>query len=853
MRKMLKQIAICVCLTAVIILLFHPLFTSPLPGWDVPFHAYKTEILKRWLTGQYHVDWDDNWNCGVHQFHYYSPLSYLVIATIDFAVDDIASTFKLSLILGFVLAAIFTYFFLKLLKGGHNILAIGAALIYALNPFTIDFIFRDGEVAAIFSIAFIPLTFAFLTKLLRKPEKTIAIIYGISLASTFLFHATFGILALIGGIAYAFVFILIEILNHRAGSIHNTSRYEGSYRQFVFLLCSVLLFMSLTGFWWIPYLTEEGLLALPATHWETLLRSVNPSDIVKRKVEPNSHYLGILPLLLSVLCLASRKTRKESLTLWAVFAIGILIAVGPNSPVYNNIPLLRTLLPYPERALLLCSLALTGLVYLSLIQIKEQIAQACRWRMIGVLLISLLVIVSIYDYYSFVYPRIGRTPWEQEWPSIDDNAFILTCRWLENQPLESGARIAFLYSHGPPIHAYSPILSGKPIMEWSTSYATKEAILYRENEIFLKQFGRGNVEFVVVPPGPEQENMLNNLLATDNFEVVVFLDNYTVLRYLGRSGFVQPLRTFLIIGRDANYKKNCISEVLSELSPENITFRAGKQYVDDYELSELKKYEGMVLWGFKYHTKSEAEKLLREYVISGGYLFVCMDECPEEEFLSVSSMKDSFSGSIHVIQSRFPLDSKLIPVYENGPWVTVHYRGLDENWLVIKHTSDVTCTIVGVKKIENRDVVFIGYNLFFHAAYHKNEAEKAFLCDLFSHIISPAQKQHIEYELVSFKPHEKIINVRTSSDGYVFISHSYSTHWRATVDGQEREIQNHDGFISIWLEKGSHQIILTYVQTPIHYLANSVSILAFIGMLLTFVRDKIAHLRKIRRIRRNRQ
>ncbi|MEM1577309.1 MAG: hypothetical protein QXT98_07345, partial [Archaeoglobaceae archaeon] len=64
MRKMLKQIAICVCLTAVIILLFHPLFTSPLPGWDVPFHAYKTEILKRWLTGQNHVDWDDNWNCG---------------------------------------------------------------------------------------------------------------------------------------------------------------------------------------------------------------------------------------------------------------------------------------------------------------------------------------------------------------------------------------------------------------------------------------------------------------------------------------------------------------------------------------------------------------------------------------------------------------------------------------------------------------------------------------------------------------------------------------------------------------------------------------------------------------------
>jgi len=523
---------------------------------------------------------------------------------------------------------------------------------------------------------------------------------------------------------------------------------------------------------------------------------------------------------------------------------GLLMAMGGNTPLYRTIPLAT--LMQPDRFLVMCALALAGMVYLSLSAIQNKIygerqsflphelvkikRELTPRRVLGVSLMLLVIGGITLDYWSV------RSSTVRVNPPDSDSAFASACDWLKQQPSENGGRVAFVGGWGVATAAYSPALTGKPTLRgylglspvaWDVNYATTDAITKKDNEFFLRLFSRFNVEYIAV----RGQAALNTLMQTENFQELLASSGYTILEYLGKRGFVQPLGKILVIGGDADYKTNLISEIMYGYFTENMVFWAGaSKYVDDYKMDYLSKCAGIILWGFDYRNKSEAEKLLSDYVASGGSLVVCMDGGPKERFFGVEPSERGFTGSVNVTYSISPLNSPLTPIYEGGPWVAVHYEGLDENWLV----TNGTYTIAGIKKVENRDVLFVGYNLFFHAAYHKNEAEKAFLGNLLYRLI-PIQEQRVEYEIVSFEPNEKIIDVNTSLSGYVFISQVYSPHWKASVDGEAQEIENYEGMTCVRVENGSHRIVLTYVETPIHYLADSISISAFIGIILLFL------------------
>lgn len=48
----------------------------------------------------------------------------------------------------------------------------------------------------------------------------------------------------------------------------------------------------------------------------------------------------------------------------------------------------------------------------------------------------------------------------------------------------------------------------------------------------------------------------------------------------------------------------------------------GKQYIDDYRLTELSQYDAIILYGYRYHNRQKAWNLLEKYVQEGGALFV---------------------------------------------------------------------------------------------------------------------------------------------------------------------------------------------------------------------------------------
>jgi len=815
-------------------------------GYDTIAHISKVDQTQRIMdqSGTY-IDWSDDWYAGYHQFHFYSPLTYFTMLPIHSATGDPSLTVKVYTFLGFIIAALCAYIFVLKLsddkKTRFSIPALAAAIVYAFNPFILSFTLVRGEVSAIFSIALIPLTFVAILELLKKPKLSNLVLYAITLSVVFLFHVHFGYVAALGNAVYAVGFLLIKWF--KVGDSNSTLSERDALLRFGYVVVGIGLFLALTAFWWIPMFKEASLGTPGTMEWAIPTYSKSIMNLVSRVYPWTSGfgYLGISAILLSIPSVISRRNRAKAIGLLLMFIFGLVMAMGVNTPLYQVMPF--SSLTYPDRMLMICALALSGMTYLSLSFIQDKI-QGKGWpypshglakikrelsprRVLGISLMFLIIGGISLDY-SIAFSSARVTSGDRE--------FYSACDWLKQQPSENYGRVAFV---GPNIatYTYSPSLTGKPTLRgyvglaspisWDIGYATSDAIDVNDNAFFLGLFSRSNVEYIVVDGSGKGENRLNTLKKTGNFQELENKGRYTILKYIGRRGYLQPLgEKVLVIGQGAAYP----IELLTGSIPNVSFFTAPSKYVDDYQLSDLVSYRGIILYGFGYRDKARAESILKEYVKQGGKLIVDMDGAPKESFLLVNPYISNFYTA-QVTYSRLPIGFPLNPSYEGGSWSAVYYGGLDESWLVLNDNSPV----VGVKKIDGENVLFLGYNFFFHAAYHKNEDEKVFLRDLASIFISPGENQQLEYQLVSLKPDEKVIDVNASASGQVLISVAYSTHWSATVDGVEREIESYQDFMSINVESGAHRIVLTYVGSSTDSLASLISISAFIGIILLFL------------------
>lgn len=840
-----KHVFALVFLIAFTLIIFRPYSDPGFPaGFDVLPHMSRVDQIKQIMdqSGTY-IDWSDDWYGGHNLLHFYPPLSYFVMLPIYAVTNDSALTAKIFTVFCFLLAVICAYIFaLKLSndeKSRFSLPALAAAIVYAFNPFILSFTLARGLLPAALAIALIPLTFVLLLEILRKPKLSNIVLYAISLSIVFLAHLEFGYAAGLGGAVYAIGYLLIKwYKGENSGSKLPT---RDVLSRLGCVIVGLALFLAFTAFWWIPFFKEANRAETTGVSWDVVLLSKNVKSFVDRGSNPLNEqfgYIGIGAILLSLPCFISRKNRAKSIGLLLMFIFGLVMALGVNTQVFQAIPLAS--LMQPDRFLVISALALAGMVYLSLSFIQDKIYgkrlfppshrlakirhELTPRRVLGVSLMF-LVIGSITLDYSPTFSTVHVSS-----PFPDD--FSSACDWLKQQSSENGGRVTFV-GIPPALGAYSPSLTGKPTLRgylemaspigWDIGYATTDAITKNDNAFFLGLFSRFNVEYVVVN-GMDQLNTLKN---TGNFQELENKGPYTILKYIGRRGYLQPLgEKVLVIGQGAAYPV----ELLTSNIPNVSFFTASSKYVDDYQLSDLVSYKGIILYGFGYHDKTRAEDILMEYVKQGGKLIVDMDDAPKESFLSVNPYTSTFYTA-GVTYSKLPIGFPLNPSYEGGPWSAVYYGGLDESWLVLNDNSPV----IGVKKIYGENVLFLGYNFFFHAAYHKNDDEKLFLGDLATMFISPGENQQLEYQLVSLKPDEKVIDVNASASGQVLISVAYSTHWSCTVDGVEHKIESYKGFMSINVENGAHRIVLTYVGSLTDSLASLISISAFIGIILLFL------------------
>lgn len=275
------------------------------------------------------------------------------------------------------------------------------------------------------------------------------------------------------------------------------------------------------------------------------------------------------------------------------------------------------------------------------------------------------------------------------------------------------------------------------------------------------------------------------------------------------------------------------------------------EYVDDYPEEYFALFNEIILTGFSYHNKAKAEQMLADYLAAGGTLIADLQGMKGEwweetpSLYNVQAVPISLQGKVAITsQADVPLlegvDLDLAPFsYEGGEWRAVGYWGLDETWLSVE-MADGAYPILGYKDVEGGRVYFVGLNLFYRALLN-DDAHAANLCERILDIGGPSHAlTNNVFDADWLERHDKglAFGYTSEKEVAVLISMSYTPHWHVTLDGQPIPLYPHEYLCLLILPAGSHVVEFIYGSTPIHTVANGVSVATALFIAAVIVRSK---------------
>ena len=153
--------------------------------------------------------------------------------------------------------------------------------------------------------------------------------------------------------------------------------------------------------------------------------------------------------------------------------------------------------------------------------------------------------------------------------------------------------------------------------------------------------------------------------------------------------------------------------------------------IDSHSLEELQQYPYILLYNFKWRDQEKAEELLMQYVESGGTLVIDASGNLEGTFYNLDNAE-----FLHTIITRKSLPEnpvvqpesvKFSPFLADGqPWYGANYESTGENKIQPLVTAN-NQTLIGVQNIGEGRIIWIGYNLVWHAFHLDNPDEKALI------------------------------------------------------------------------------------------------------------------------------
>lgn len=311
----------------------------------------------------------------------------------------------------------------------------------------------------------------------------------------------------------------------------------------------------------------------------------------------------------------------------------------------------------------------------------------------------------------------------------------------------------------------------------------------------------------------------------------------------------------LLIGQETGYNMFFRNLALINVNSQRLIPLLGKKYIDDYKLTDLKYFKALVLYGYNYHNKEIAFKLLQDYVKGGGNLIWELAGSSDEEgpllepapFVQVKkeSVQKNWdyiaTGEPFVSEVNFSAFSPL--VYEGGPWklssasssdLQPGARGLigkDGQW------------IAALGEYGQGKVILTGFNFLYHMNANKNLEEVKFLAKMVDFMGLAKEVEKADYQAQFINPEKRVVEVTNPAKGVMFKENFYHK-WHAYLEGKDEQhiFYAGPGMMYVLLPSGTNfpaKLTFEYKQTLIETVGILISLLSLGGLLFYLIKGKL--------------
>ncbi len=771
-------------------------------GSDTWGHLYKAEFLFHQIQqGDFFPQFDASWYNGNQPFRYWAPLPYYLLALIRAISGDIFH------------AGIF-YIFVCALFGGVSWLffakrmglwpATLAGIVWTVWLDNVRVAFSEGNLPRVLATALLPLLIIAYMRVLDKRKAYFGIIATVVLVQlAVLSHAMIAAVFLIG--------LALFTLFYR---VFHGCRLRDGARGILVLLVGVLS----SGWWLLPSLSG-GITGLDPEAVKNAIQfipanvSLNP---MYRFANWETFYWGVSLIVAGVVTFLTWRSKPAwAKSLAACGAILVLITFPLVRPVYISLPFSNLLWP-----LRFSSVAALAFLASSMAFHKPELRRGLLKSsyVTGSLIVGLFAILFVDSLLSMrLLAYTGGQP-----DRLEKVAQVLQTEpgWrVETLDLSTlGSAPSYLFSTSPKLEqvfgwAWQGAETAQNIMLLNSSFET-------QHYPFL--FGRseelGTTDLVVKDDAVKDAGTFASAAASAGYRRQATIDGVSI--WHGGSGPYLVAKDYncLAIGKYA-------SIVAMQFPSVEI---GGSNNLNDYSLDDLKKYPEIVLTGVEWRVKSAAEKVIADYVSSGGRVVIDLAGMPNDvlskqpEFLGVSGETATLQGQLEINTGAKTV--LLQPFSEQYPqWKSFIPQGLDGVEMSTTYYGN-TAPIFGYKLVNGQKVWFLGGNLIYHSYLTgdpvalKLESEQLALQTEFTGL-------DINY----------LTDYKTTRTGYVMKYHSDNSFaavmpvaaldgMNAAIDGTPSPLGKHENLVQLDLPAGDHTISLSLKKTPIFYWGEAISL-----------------------------
>src|SRR3989344_8209409 len=323
-------------------------------------------------------------------------------------------------------------------------------------------------------------------------------------------------------------------------------------------------------------------------------------------------------------------------------------------------------------------------------------------------------------------------------------------------------------------------------------------------------------------------------------------------------------RTVLAIGQSKHQPYDQVLSIafLGAIPYDDAYIVWGKDAIDDYSLNELKNFNVLLLHGYTYRNKGQANKLLRHYVEEEGNVFIdtgwqytvpdwgkngqdnALDIIP---FKSLSWKDLGKTSSYTLEDKRFSKNIDLSKfnslTYGDQSWgVSTAERNKLKTWAKVALSVD-GFPLIATGEIGKGKIVWSGMNIFPHAKPGNvvYQEEVNFLHNLFSWFSD--NKNSKDYKITFTRPHPDKVEFAIGEDlpegGYLLWKEGYYPHFTTTLinnSGNKEKLSVYragPGFTLIRVPKieAGRRIVREYKKPLSESLAFLISIITFLVLL----------------------